>query len=212
MEPNDTLATAQNVDVFFDLVANPQIEDASGFNTSTTDPHAELVSIGDNSGTLDFIAFTAFGGETITIDVDCADGDDGTCPAGNWGGGEGDLDTVITLYDPAGLFVLVNDDCGSIPPGSPAPPVDTGTLFDCVPGGVGTFDSFLVYTVPLPEGGLYTVKIDDVFRDGVLARDDYILNITVVPEPGQLLMLAVGIAALVTLKSWHRRAKDSRLA
>jgi hypothetical protein len=54
------------------------------------------------------------------------------------------------------------------------------------------------------------VKIDDVFRDGVLARDDYILNITVVPEPGQLLMLAVGIAALVTLNSWHRRAKDSR--
>ena len=43
VESNDSIATAQSIDGFFDLAFDPLIEDVAGFNTSTTVPHAEVI-------------------------------------------------------------------------------------------------------------------------------------------------------------------------
>jgi hypothetical protein len=78
-EPNEPFAAAQNVDAFFSLVFDPNIENFAGVNTSTTVSHVEVVSPGDASGTtvnassaLNFATFSIHARHTPLTDNDPA--------------------------------------------------------------------------------------------------------------------------------------------
>jgi hypothetical protein len=167
-EPNDSIATAQSVDPFFDLSPNsspnPNIENAAGVNISTTAPHVEVISSGDASSSTDFYSFTIAGPTTVTIDVDCAQTEG--VPPPTCSVGVADIDSFIVLYDPAGLPFEDNDDTFVL---------DTGT--------VDSFDSFL--EIYLPVGGKWTVEVGEFAFPGpppipITPGGDYQLNISLV--------------------------------
>ena len=100
VEPDNTLATAQNVDGHFSLDASPNIGDGAtspSNDTSTTIPHVTIT--GSGNGTFDYYKFTfpgpgsTFG--TIHIDIDF--------PSSSF-------DSWVGLWDAAGNLLGHNDD------------------------------------------------------------------------------------------------------
>ncbi|MCA9141608.1 MAG: pre-peptidase C-terminal domain-containing protein, partial [Planctomycetales bacterium] len=93
-EPNDTLATAQNLDnSLWSLAANPNIGNAASNNPnhSTQVPHTTINGTGN--GSFDYFSFTvANAGDVGTFDIDFGDT-----------GGPGSFDSDITLYDANGF-------------------------------------------------------------------------------------------------------------
>jgi hypothetical protein len=167
-EPNDSPATAQPVDAFFDLTFDDNIENASGDNLSTQIHHVEVISEGDAPITKDFYSVTVGGISTVTIDIDCGTGDSPSCP---FLVGHDDVDTFIVLYDPSGAIFAFNDD-------PPVLPVDTGSSSE--------LDSFL--RISLPSAGTWTVEVGkypglpgDPPALPIPADSDYLLNISVFP-------------------------------
>jgi hypothetical protein len=107
VEPNDSIATAQNVDASFSLDADPNISnDPTGTeNTSTTVPHATIDGTGD--GTYDYYSFTVpEGGGIGSFDID------GAYPG---------FDSVLRLYNSNGGLLAANDDNLYVDPGSLSP-------------------------------------------------------------------------------------------
>jgi hypothetical protein len=98
VEPNDSRATAQNLDGATFTVANdPDITD------STTVPHVSVNGTGD--GTFDYYSFTvAHAGDRGIFDIDHE--------SSVFGPG---LDTMLFLYDSAGNLIAENDDGGGDP-------------------------------------------------------------------------------------------------
>ena len=104
IEPNDTIATAQNIDAFFDLSFDPNIEDVAGVNTSVTISHAEVQGTGD--GTTDFYSFTGQAGSLAILDIDCGSDPQATCVSA------GSFDAIIFLFAPSSAPIGFNDDSG----------------------------------------------------------------------------------------------------
>jgi hypothetical protein len=121
VEPNDSLATAQNIDGGpWDLNFDPDIGDAST-NTSTTIPHVSILGTGNN--TWDWYEFTvADAGDRGIFDID-------------YGYEFGWMDSWLELYDSGGGQLAVNDDS----------PPDWGQG-----GSTAVLDSFIDYTFPAP--------------------------------------------------------------
>ncbi len=91
VEPNDTLATAQNVDAsVWSLTPNSNID------SSTTRPHITISATGN--ATFDYYSFTANAGDVGVFDTDFTN-----------------FDTELFLYDSAGNLLAENDDSGVDP-------------------------------------------------------------------------------------------------
>lgn len=179
VESNDSIATAQSIDGFFDLAFDPLIEDAAGFNTSTTVPHAEVISHGQALASVDYFSFAATAGSFVTLDIDCAEFLFTGCTiAGNVA-----VDAWIELYDPAGNLFALNDDSDII--------IDTGS-------NLSTLDSFL--NVPLNVSGTWTVAVGSFnLLNVVPSFGSYELNVSLVPEPSQSVLLGAGLLGLLAI-------------
>lgn len=190
-EPNDRILSAYNLDPYFDRSFNPLIEDSTGINTSTTIPHAEVISDVDGSGTVDFFAFTASAGDRLILDVDCAS-DSSIDNCGDYIAGFTAFDSWVQLYEPG------TDPTATIP-------FATGddSLLDIDSGSYafGTLDSYI--EMILPSGGLWSVAIG-AYPDltPIPSNGQYLLNVsvqpaTVVPVPAALWLFGTGLLGLV---------------
>ncbi len=180
-EPNDSIAAAQSLVGFFDLAFEAQIEDAAGVNTSTTVPHAEVISHGQASASVDYFSFTATAGSALTLDIDCAEEIFVSCTIA----GGAIFDTWIELYDPVGSLFALNDD------------KDTNITID-TGSNLVTLDSFL--NVELPVSGTWTVAVGAFNTLSVVPPlGSYELNVSLVPEPGQSVLLGAGLLGLLAI-------------
>lgn len=99
-EPNNSVATAQNVDAFFSLNADADITNA------TTIPHVSIRGNGNNdaSRSRDFFGFNVpLANTTVLFDIDY---------------GMSDLDSWLNLYLANGTLLASHDDGGIRDPGS----------------------------------------------------------------------------------------------
>ena len=97
VEPNNDIESAQDIDGFFNLEENPNVEDSTGVNTSTEIPHARIEATGD--GTLDYYRFTAQANSKAIFDIDETI----------------DLDSYLKLVDLDGVVLWENDDFDNDP-------------------------------------------------------------------------------------------------
>jgi hypothetical protein len=96
VEANDTIGTAQNIDNFFSLNADPDIEQA------TTIPHATVRGLPGN-GTYDYYRFmVATAGSRGIFDIDYALNFDGL-----------DFDAYLNVFDAGGTSLRANDDAST---------------------------------------------------------------------------------------------------
>ena len=95
VEPNNTLASAQNVDLTgWSTNLNVNIGDSNNVNTSTTIPHITINGTGNN--TFDYYAFTVLNPNDVGIfDIDTTNGG---------------FNSEIFLYDTLGNLLATNDD------------------------------------------------------------------------------------------------------
>ncbi|MDP6816400.1 MAG: PEP-CTERM sorting domain-containing protein, partial [Alphaproteobacteria bacterium] len=192
-EPNDFTPIAQNIDAFFDLAYDVNIENTALVNTSTSIPHAEIHGTGD--GTLDYYSF--YVGTPLSkgiFDIDCGYG----------GCSTGDFNSRLSLF--------------TLPPGGAlwanvatyAPTIDTGS-FDL--GGY-TIDGFIQYTFTTP--GYYVLEVKEDGSSYVPAGADYVLNVSIenhavsgsgeVPEPATLSLFGLGLLGLGAARRRNRKA------
>ena len=130
VEPNDSIAEAQNIDPYFSLDSDPNIA------FSTTVPHATVDGTGNN--TFDYYAFSVPQARSSTIGLFDIDGAV-VCPIG--GGICEGFDSYLQLYDTNGNL-LAEDDDDREDPGSE--------------GSTG-LDSSLEYT--FPSAGTYYIAV-----------------------------------------------------
>lgn len=188
-EPNDTLATAQNVNGFFTLDFDANIGDRTG-NTSTWMPHVTIMGTGND--TVDYFGFTITTPSLVILDVDCGAG----CgPLGQ--------DLAIALWSGDGTLLAYNDDDFGIPGAG---------------GSSDAYDPYLDFTnFGLLQPGTYVVGVaawhtDAVFGgwfvdhpgDGVwgpadeVPGTDYALHISRrrVDEPAAIGLLGLGLICM----------------
>jgi len=129
-EPNNSIATAQDVDqAGWNLSSNPNIGNATS-NTSTLIPHLTIAGAGD--GTFDYYRFTVVNaGDTAIFDVDFGF----NSPVS--------IDPFLRLYNGSGTLLNWNDD---------APSASWGQG-----GSNGTLDSYLEHTFTQP--GVYYIQV-----------------------------------------------------
>ena len=133
VEPNDSIAEAQNIDGSFSLDSDPNIGDMFS-NTSEIVPHATVNGTGNE--TVDYYSFTvAQAGDGVILDVDGA----AVC---NEEGCSGFFDSWVELYDSSGEFLAASDDA----------PTAWGQG-----GSASGLDSYLEYTFQTP--GTYYVAV-----------------------------------------------------
>lgn len=132
VEPNDSIAQAQDIDGSFSLDYDPDIGDVLT-NTSTTIPHATVIGTGDD--TVEVYSFTVSrAGERGIFDVDYA-----------WDWEEGGFDSWLTLYDGNGNPLDASDDADP----------DWGAG-----GSTGSYlDSYLEFYFDQP--GTYYIEVSD---------------------------------------------------
>lgn len=143
-EPNDTAATAQNVDGNFTLDADANITD------STTVPHVSVSATGDSTN--DFYRFTSAAGGRVIVDIDA-----------------NSFDSEIGIWDAGGTLLSNNDDNAGDPGSNGfASYLDINLLgpgvytvgvcqFNCEFG-----NSFAITGNPVPDGASYTLHVSHV--------------------------------------------------
>jgi hypothetical protein len=189
VEPNATIATAQNVNGNFSLEFVADIEGTSGSPSSTLIPHVTITgaveeghnpfTTTDPSSYSDFFSFNVLAGNDIFLDIDHL-------------AGRSFPDALLILFDPLGVQVGFADD-------SPVGPGDIG------------LDPFISHTALL--SGVYTVGVGAFFD-----ATNYDLHISVegasiatVPEPFSLALWSIfGVTGLAV--GWRQRSVCLRRA
>jgi len=199
-EPNNSGATAQNVNGNFSLDFHADINDNTNANTSLTIPHVSIRATGDGT-TYDFYRFTSNGG-TIILDID-------STPSGGVGS---DHDTEIGLWDSAGLLLLSNDDAAFLDTGS-----SPGTG-GCVPlhcnSFIQTTQAASDYIVGVCQFNCLFANGFSISNNALSAQGFYTLHISTepgsvpTPEPSAMILLGSGLAGLGAY-SRRRNAKKS---
>lgn len=177
---NDSLGTAQDINGFFDLSANPQIEN------STLIPHAEITNrSGDD--TFDFFFFSVAADNTNAVfDIDCGRQ---TLGLPNTGCSDQDdsFDAFLDLFTAAGVLVAFNDDDFTGDPGSEST----------------VLDSLLRTTL---NAGDYVIRVSAFPGVEIQQDESYVLNVSIgnlpstVPAPGVVLLFGLGLIALGTTR------------
>jgi eukaryotic-like serine/threonine-protein kinase len=165
VEPNDTRATAQNLEnSSWSKASNPNIDQ------STTIPHITIVGTGNNgtTGTYDYFRFTATAGSKALFDIDAHN-----------------FDTELFLFDSNGTLLAENDDSQSASFNNAAhPPVDPGD------GTQNNLDSYIEYT--FASTGTFVIGVGkyqsssasgQITGDAPNAGNAYILHVSVVNHP-----------------------------
>ncbi len=152
-EPNDTFATAQDLDPSdWHLSFDPNIGDKNA-NTSTTIPHVTIAGTGDD--TVDLFSFTvADAGDRGIFDVDFGRG------------GDGPIDSYLRLYDGAETLVAANDDSFTTDGGD---------------GSTSTQDSYLEYVFTAP--GRHVVEVGQCCVTAIPGGGDYLLQVSLEHHP-----------------------------
>lgn len=183
-EPNDTLATAQNLDGHFTLDFSADIGDKTS-NTSEMIPHVTVQGTGDN--TFDFYSFTVEAANALGIfDIDY--GYDGTPES----------DMALHLFNSAGVWLASNHTAdASWGQGGSTTSFDPYLEYNFAAPGQYVIAVAQEFSTPLPNGrvGGSPVKPDVT----------YTLQVSV-PEPSTLALAAVGGTALVLLRRRRRGA------
>jgi hypothetical protein len=152
VEPNNTLGTAQDIDVApWTLDYHTWIGDKTT-NTSTSLYHAEIYGTGDN--TYDYYSFTANAGDRFIFDIDC----------GIWCGGS--VDIYLRLYTSGGAFVNSNDDA----------PASWGQAGSVDMGWGWSYDSYLEHS--FTTAGTYVLKVSQYYDSPVPTGADYQLMVS----------------------------------
>jgi hypothetical protein len=156
VEPNDSIAQAQNIDPYFSLDSDPNITD------STTVPHATIDGTGN--GTLDYYSFTVPQAGVSAISLFDIDGASNGNPYGDPSSG---FDAYLRLYDSNGTLLDENDD---------APP-DAGSIQGGCAVSTDTCDSYLEHT--FRSAGTYYIKVSQFVDDPIPVGRSYKLNVSV---------------------------------
>ncbi len=173
---NDSLGTAQDINGFFDLSANPQVEDA------TTIPHVEI-SNRSGDDTYDYYFFSVLADNSTAIfDIDCGFQDLGL-PNTGCSDQDNFFDSYLDLYTSGGAFITSDDDDFSGDPGSENTP----------------FDALLRTTLDI---GDYVIRVGAFPGVEVPDEASYILNVsigtpgTTVAAPGVVMLFGLGLLGL----------------
>jgi len=163
---NHDLATAQNLDPHFGLVADPNVFD------SDIIPHVSVTATGD--GGFDFYRFAVpMAGAEGSFDIDFGQNIDGS------------IDTELVLYDAFGNVLAENDD-SALDPGS-VHSYDSEIHYTFAAAGVyyivvGEFPTSEFDGVAPPEGDVpdvgdtYTLHVSIEGHPGLLAGDDLLIG------------------------------------
>jgi len=194
LEPNNTLATAQNVDAYFTLDYSDDIGNQTK-NTSLEIPHVTILGKGDatGDGSFDYYSFTThFPNSLVIFDIDHTKATNNVA-----------LNTEILAFSPSGTFYGSNDDS----------PITYGAL-----GSTTTMDSYLEVTFANP--GLYVIGVAryhsiplgggaGIGGTYLKAGDEYTLQISVpqVPEPSTLVLAGLGVIGVFGMGRRFRRKK-----
>ena len=142
VEPNDSIAEAQNIDPYFSLDSDPNIA------RSTTAPHATVDGTGND--TFDYYAFSVpqAGSSTIGLfDID------GAYP---------NFDSYLQLYDSNGNLLAQNDDNWGDPGSEPPPPsftLDSSLEYTFPSAGTYYIAVGSCCVGPVPDGVTYQLHV-----------------------------------------------------
>ncbi len=184
-EPNDTLATAQNINASFSSDFSPDIGNSAGVNISTTSQHVTI--IGTGNGTYDYFRFTVPAAGTIGVfDIDY---------------GMPGYDSELALWDAAGSVLAENDDFStSAGAGGSVHNYDAFIEYLFTSPGDYIIGVAQYFASAGPAG----------WSGGVIGTgQDYVLQValTPVPVPGALWLFGSGLLGLVGL--YRRRSARS---
>jgi serralysin len=176
-EPNDSIATAQNIDAFFAL--NPDSDVAN----STTIPHATVIGLPGN-GSFDYFSFTVGAGSTGLFDLDYIYD-------------QGNVDSYLRLYNFAGLLLAENDDDHAGDSSIPLYESGTGTVY-----GGHILDSAIQYT--FGTAGTYVIEVGNCCVGPQSGGQGYELQVSLtnhsinsaVPEPATWAMMLLGFGGM----------------